>query len=72
VIDLDPRKAIVAAPTKQPHPALVREEERAPIYKRWPFWAGVGATVLVGSIAIYAATGNETPSCSGCSVVDLR
>jgi hypothetical protein len=48
----------------------------APIYKRWPFWVGIGAAVaaaVVVPVVVTQTGGNDGPSCgSGCEVVDFR
>ncbi len=73
-IDLDPHHVIRDAPESgQPLASLdLDRDEPQPIYKRWPFWAGVGAGVVVASVIVYAATRSGGPGCDGCEVVDLR
>jgi hypothetical protein len=39
------------------------ESDATPIYKRWWFWAGVGAVVLVGTVSAVAATRDRPLTC---------
>lgn len=39
-----------------------------PIYKRWWFWAGVGAVVILGAATASAATRNRPLTCVGQSI----
>lgn len=67
-----PSPAQVAATQAAPaDPLLAPTEPSPPLYKRWPFWVGVGVAVAAGSVAIYFAT-RSGRSCSGCVEVDLR
>jgi hypothetical protein len=41
-----------------------------PIWKKWPFWAGVGAAVVLGSVVVYSVQSDGGPSCGrDCSEV---
>jgi hypothetical protein len=60
---------IVRAP---PEPvATVREEESAPLWKKWPFWAVVGGAIA-GGVAVYAVTRSGTACGAGCSEINFR
>jgi hypothetical protein len=41
------------------------DTEPRPIYKKWWFWAGVGAVVVIGGIAAAAAAGGRGVTCGG-------
>ena len=41
------------------------------MWKRWPFWAGVGGAVAVGTVtAIYLSSGGDAECGAGC--IDVR
>jgi hypothetical protein len=61
---LEPRPMITGEPSAaisfSPPPA---QPATTPIYKRWWFWAGVGAVVLVGTVSAVAATRDRPLTC---------
>lgn len=71
---LAPARAVeLAAPERVAPTTLVvtRHESAAPqrpFWRKWPFWAGVGAAVAVGTAAVFVL--HTTDDCGNC--VDLR
>jgi len=64
-VEIPPPEVVARAapePTPGPAPAPADQPARGrPIYKRWWFWAGVGA-VAVGAVAIVTMTGGGEPA----------
>jgi tetratricopeptide (TPR) repeat protein len=57
----------------EPPPAMPSLVERSspPVYQRPVFWVGVGAAVVAGTVAIYAAS-RHGASCNAPMCIDLR
>ncbi|HET7502080.1 MAG TPA: hypothetical protein VFK02_13780 [Kofleriaceae bacterium] len=51
--------------------AATREPERAPLWKKWPFWAAVGG-VVAGGIVVFAVTRDGEVCGKGCTQIDFR
>ena len=70
-----PKKA--QPPHPAPPPALIVVAPQTPsatsppIWKRWPFWTGVGLVAGAGTVAVYAGTRSDAGCGAACSEVDL-
>lgn len=42
---------------------LTPKKTSRPIWKKWPFWVGVGAAAVLGTVVVIAATGDNGESC---------
>ncbi|HEU4733088.1 MAG TPA: hypothetical protein VFT22_34580 [Kofleriaceae bacterium] len=51
--------------------ATTRGPDRAPIWKKWPFWAAVGG-VVAGGIVVFAVTRDGEVCGKGCTQLDFR
>jgi hypothetical protein len=51
--------------------ATRREVDRAPVWKKWPFWAAVGGVIAGGAI-VFAVTRNTSVCGAGCTELNFR
>jgi hypothetical protein len=65
-----PEAGTVAVTPTAPEPSPT--EPRRPLYRRWPFWAGVGAVVVASTVTAIALTRGGGGTCPDCTVLDFR
>jgi hypothetical protein len=62
---LQPASALTPAPLAALAPAPESRPASVPLYKRWWFWAGVGAALAATSLTVYASTRPHDVVCCG-------
>ncbi len=76
-----PPSSVAPAPMTsagQPLPSAPAAHDDAPLYKKWPFWAVVGAVVVAGGVTAYAvehhagSTPTETCVAPGCTPIVFK
>ncbi len=58
--------------TPPPQISVDRVPTSTPLWHRTPFWIGVGATLVAGSVAIYAVTRHSATTCQPPSCVSVQ